>query len=658
MVDIASPEAKAKKKFSPKFDEAPTKKKAKKNKQPEDASMVPKKKMKLENDENSSPNPVKEKKFSKSLEKKKKIKFNEEVKVREFKNVEGKKVKVKKVAKDGKVTKDEKKVSKKDKKKEVVKLNKKETREKQKKVKEIRKKFKQEDVFDIGIKAKKVWEEVRREDCPEQKKEKLITELHSLVQGNIKKIIYAHDTVRVIECLMALGTPEIRTKLFEELKDDIIEMSKSKYAHFFVQKMLRYGTKEQKNIIYKAMQGQMVKLVKNKTAGYVVEAFYNDVATGPQRNAMLQEFFDLESAHFKEPELKNAPEVLSKYPNRKSDCVKNLHKYVEVLIQKGAYNHSLVHTVIYNYLLVGEGKQRAEVIESLREALVHMAHSREGAYSALQCIWHGTAKDRKAIIKSFKTFMLKTAQEEYGHMVLLGMFDSVDDTKIVGKAVIGELMENLDELFQNKFGVRVLKYLFCGRDSTYLNKDMFSILEKGDGNEHSKKESSVRHKELLSVSAATVLNYITKGIPSNLYDAPTTITLTCIINNSPPSADLDSLFDKLAKQAAKPFSKDDAEPNIVENPASSMMLKKIIAKDKDRSERGENTFSSFVLKHLQEEGTESWVRCNRGCFLFVNLLGTTLPDVQTKVKAKLKQFNKVLKGENSQGAKILMEKIA
>jgi len=48
----------------------------------------------------------------------------------------------------------------------------------------------------------------------------------------------------------------------------------------------------------------------------------------------------------------------------------------QVLIRKGAFNHSLVHTVIYNYLLVADNKQRAETIEQLREALVHMAHSR------------------------------------------------------------------------------------------------------------------------------------------------------------------------------------------------------------------------------------------------------------------------------------------
>ena len=39
----------------------------------------------------------------------------------------------------------------------------------------------------------------------------------------------------------------------------------------------------------------------------------------------------------------------------------------------------------------------------------------------MNAIWHGTAKDRKAIIKSLKGFMVKTAKEEHGRMALLAM---------------------------------------------------------------------------------------------------------------------------------------------------------------------------------------------------------------------------------------------
>jgi hypothetical protein len=35
-----------------------------------------------------------------------------------------------------------------------------------------------------------------------------------------------------------------------------------------------------------------------------------------------------------------------------------------------------------------------------------------------------------------KSFFVKMALEEHGHLVILALFDSVDDTKFVSKAVI------------------------------------------------------------------------------------------------------------------------------------------------------------------------------------------------------------------------------
>jgi len=499
---------------------------------------------------------------------------------------------------------------------------------------------------------------VRREDCPEEKKERLTQELHSLVQGNIKKIIFAHDTVRVVECLMAVGSVEIRDKLFAELKEDILEISKSKYAHFFVQKMLRYGTKEQRAHIFKTMEGNIAKLMKNKTAGYVVELAYNDFSSAQQRNSMLQEFLGPEYRLFKEPEIRTVAELLAKHPEKRSECVKNLYRNVEVLIQKGCYNHSLVHSVIYNFLSVAEPKERTETIEQLREALVHIIHSKEGALAGLQCVWHGTAKDRKAIVKSFKTFVTKIATEEYGHLVLLGLFDQMDDTKLVGKAIIGEIAENFQEIVTNKFGVRVVKYLMAARDPAYIYVDAVKLLEQGDKNETSRKEREVRCQELREVAAVPALTWLAQEIPAGLYDAPSTITFTAIINYSPPSPQLNTVFSLIAEEAAKPFLQGDADPNIVEATASTMMLKKIILKDKERHKKGEPTFSSVLLNTVDEEGIEAWVSCNRGAFLLLHCFETDIPAVQSLVREKLKPVMKKLKQQTTKGAELLLQKLS
>jgi pumilio family protein 6 len=76
------------------------------------------------------------------------------------------------------------------------------------------------------------------------------------------------------------------------------------------------------------------------------------------------------------------------------------------------------------------------MIELMHKAIVQVLHTKEGSRVAMICIWHGTPKDRKAIIKSFKTYIRKICMEEYGHLVMLAVFDSVDDTVLVKKVII------------------------------------------------------------------------------------------------------------------------------------------------------------------------------------------------------------------------------
>lgn len=108
----------------------------------------------------------------------------------------------------------------------------------QKKIKEERRK-KDHKYFELGLQAKRIWEEVRRDDCSETKRTQLLDQLCNLVKGHVMQIIRAHDTVRVVETIVQLGGDKHRTLLFDELQGNILELSRSKYSKFFVLKMLK-----------------------------------------------------------------------------------------------------------------------------------------------------------------------------------------------------------------------------------------------------------------------------------------------------------------------------------------------------------------------------------------------------------------------------------
>ncbi len=76
------------------------------------------------------------------------------------------------------------------------------------------------------------------------------------------------------------------------------------------------------------------------------------------------------------------------------------------------------------------------MIESLRESAPHMVHTRDGTRVAMTCVWWGSVKDRKSLVKSLKGHVAKLCQEEHGHLLLLAVFDCVDDTVLVQKAIL------------------------------------------------------------------------------------------------------------------------------------------------------------------------------------------------------------------------------
>ena len=74
------------------------------------------------------------------------------------------------------------------------------------------------------------------------------------------------------------------------------------------------------------------------------------------------------------------------------------------------------------------------VCERERESVCDQLLMKDYGYKVLRCMFGG--QDRKVIIKGLKGHIVKVCKDEAGHMVLLAIFDSVDDTVLVQKAIL------------------------------------------------------------------------------------------------------------------------------------------------------------------------------------------------------------------------------
>ena len=114
------------------------------------------------------------------------------------------------------------------------------------------------------------------------------------------------------------------------------------------------------------------------------------------------------------------------------------------------------------------------------------------------------------MLKSFKTYVAKICKEENGHLVIMALFDSVDDTVVVKKVIISEMVASLEELCDDPFGRRVLLYLLAPRSPAHFSPQFTALLSAGDGNAHSKKEPGVRQSELRAAIIPPLLDLATK----------------------------------------------------------------------------------------------------------------------------------------------------
>lgn len=535
-------------------------------------------------------------------------------------------------------------------------LTKKEQRELRK-----QRRMKENKYFDITQNAKKIWEEMRRDDCPIKRKHQLIDNLMAMIKGKIREIIRAHDTVRIIQCIVAYGTQDHRSVLFEELKQDVVLLCKTKYAKYFVMKMLKYGSAKEKDFIISSLYGKVQELLKHGNASQVLEYAYNDVANAKQRGLIVQEYYGPEFVYFKDDKKLTLSQVLAPLdPNQRKKILDHLREELVKLVDKGSIKHSITHHLLREFFFNADKNSVQELITLIRESVVEILHTKNGARVACESIWFGNPKDRKIMVKSFRRFVTKIASEEQGHFVILAVFDTVDDTKLLEKIILSELFatQNVPVLLENKFALKIFEYLLSPRDPKFFHKDYVAKLTPGDTNPHSKKSQSLRWSELRDAASPYLLKMVENHTEKFFKEASACWLMANIIIHAEKGerqaamTAIVSYFNKMGVYQKGPNSEN---LHLIEKPFCSFIMKKLFAW---KNEKDDILICDIFGLNIELEILKSYLDCNRGCFIVLSLL----ENVKSKeVLERLKDLHlskKKLKNHSFKGAKLLLEKLS
>uniref|UniRef100_A0A672V290 Pumilio RNA binding family member 3 n=1 Tax=Strigops habroptila TaxID=2489341 RepID=A0A672V290_STRHB len=485
--------------------------------------------------------------------------------------------------------------------------------------------------YDIIVKSKQIWESVRRKKCDKEKREKLMNDLQKLLHGKIKSLAFAHDSTRVIQCFIQYGNEKQRQQTFEELKDSLVELSKSKYSRNIVKKFLMYGTKPQVAEIIKSFKGHVRKMLRHAEASAVVEYAYNDKAILEQRNMLTEELYGNTFQVYKTPVVPTLDKVLEARPEKREAILDEMKQILTPM----------------------------EMIEAIREAVIYLAHTHDGARVAMHCLWHGTPKDRKVIVKTMKTYIEKIATGEFSHLVLLAAFDCIDDTKLVKQLILSEINAALPNIINNKYGKKVLLYLLSPRDPAHFVPEIITLLQQGDGNAYSKKNTEVRRRELLEAISSPLLEYLQEHTQEVVTDKATFVLVADILRTA--VGEIQPVLGAIANLAAEELVPGgrDGQLHIAEHPAGHLVLKWLIEQDEKMRESGKEVcFGRTLLERVGIENMKTWAEVNRGAIILCCLLRSTDQKVANTVKKGLKKLVPKLKlNKNVKGIEALLEKL-
>lgn len=328
-----------------------------------------------------------------------------------------------------------------------------------------------------------LWEKSRQRNLEPEKRAKLITEMLQLMDGKMLAMARSHTASRVLQMCVKHGTAAERAKVFAELRPHCLEMAQNVYAHHLVNRMLDTATKEHKAQILAQFRGKVVALLRHPVASAVIDHLYHEVS-GAQRSQLASEFFSGEFRLFPT----SAPTLpgqgrLAEYlqtlnAQKRASVIEHLALALQPILEKGIVDHAIVHRVTLDYLMNSGPRAVRDTVEQLSGPLVlRMAHTRDGARVAAACAAAGGAKERKKIVKSLKGHVAKLALDENGHLLLLRLLDVMDDTKLLGKTLVPELVKGLKDLVQDKNGRRVLLHLAHPRCARYLPADVIAALD-------------------------------------------------------------------------------------------------------------------------------------------------------------------------------------
>lgn len=138
---------------------------------------------------------------------------------------------------------------------------------------------------------------------------------------------------------------------------------------------------------------------------------------------------------------KDLPSILSQLPSRRAAILDHMRDLVQRLVSKKLFDFKYSQELIGEYTceVTQDTARMNELVRQLSDALPRLLVSKGGARACCHLIAHGTAKDRKSMVKALKGKVLESLCHDSGHLGVMRLVEVTDDTVLVQKSLLEEL---------------------------------------------------------------------------------------------------------------------------------------------------------------------------------------------------------------------------
>lgn len=314
--------------------------------------------------------------------------------------------------------------------------------------------------------------------------------------ADYSKLSLSPDRARIIQTLLKKAPQNIKHDIAERVIPHIVEVALSKYGKFCVSRLMTYCGKEVREKAVSAMFGNIAKLTTHNFANGFIDMVYLNHASPEQKLFMKQELYSDLYKNNKNKQVKTLKDTWEGSEMLKNGIVNSTKMNLTKLASKNLIDNSLVHAVLLEFIEEAGEQERNEIITAFIPHLAAIASTKQGSRAAVLCYLYSVAKERRAMLKAIKEHVTKLATHEHGHLLILEILNSTDDTLNIKKTLFASIISDIETIASNEYGKRVILFIVAPTKEFFHPKELEqfdSDLKLGT----QKKDIEIRRKELV-----------------------------------------------------------------------------------------------------------------------------------------------------------------